>query len=360
MASPEVWTVGAGLPGMAAKQAERAEAAGYDGLVLVDSQNLAGDPYVALTVAAHATDRLKLGTGVTNPVTRHPAVTAAAIASVQGESGGRALLGIGRGDSALAHLGRAPAPVDLFERYLAQLQAYLRGDAVSFDEAGAMAADAHRPLDTLGLADAPRESRLEWIAMAGPKVPVAVVATGPKVLAVAARQADRVTFAVGAEPERIRWAQSVVREARAKAGLSESGISFGAYVNVVAHADKATAQQIGSGGLATFARFNVMHGWSSGPHAAADRDVLSELHDAYDMTRHTRAGSPQAGRITAEFADRFAILGPPAECVDRLRALAALGLDHFVVVGPSIGADRDEAVAASRRFAEEVLPALRD
>jgi 5,10-methylenetetrahydromethanopterin reductase len=359
MASPEVWTVGVGLPGMAARQAERAEAAGYDGLVLVDSQNLAGDPYVALTVAAHATDRLKLGTGVTNPVTRHPAVTAAAIASVQGESGGRALLGIGRGDSALAHLGRAPAPVDVFERYLVQLQAYLRGDAVSFDESGALATDARRDLDTLGLSAAPEESRLEWIAMAGPKVPVAVVATGPKVLAVAARHADKVTFAVGADPERIAWAQSVVLDARREAGLAESGVSFGAYVNVVAHSDKATAQQIGSGGLATFARFNVMHGSSSGPHAEADREMLRSLHDAYDMTRHTRAGSPQAGTITAEFADRFAILGPAAECVDRLRALAALGLDHFVIVGPSIGADPAEAKAAARRFVEDVLPALR-
>jgi alkanesulfonate monooxygenase SsuD/methylene tetrahydromethanopterin reductase-like flavin-dependent oxidoreductase (luciferase family) len=136
-------------------------------------------------------------------------------------------------------------------------------------------------------------------------------------------------------------------------------VSFGAYVNVVAHDDKAVAQQIGSGGLATFARFNVMHGRPSGPHDDADRGVLSGVHDAYDMTRHTRAGSPQAGAITAEFADRFAILGPPAECVDRLRGLAALGLDHFVIVGPSLGADRDEAIAASRRFADEVLPALR-
>ena len=40
------------------------------------------------------------------------------------------VLGIGRGDSALAHLGRAPARLAWFERYLANLQAYLRGDAI--------------------------------------------------------------------------------------------------------------------------------------------------------------------------------------------------------------------------------------
>jgi 5,10-methylenetetrahydromethanopterin reductase len=50
-----------------------------------------------MAIAAHVTDRIQLGTGVTNPYTRHPAVAAGAVASIQGESGGRAVLGIGRG-----------------------------------------------------------------------------------------------------------------------------------------------------------------------------------------------------------------------------------------------------------------------
>src|SRR5438105_3703561 len=107
----EIWAAGAGVPGHSARRAAQVEAEGYDGLAFVDSQNLAGDCYVALALAAAATQRLKLATGVTNPFTRHPAVAACAIASVQAESGGRAMLGIGRGDSALAHLGFAPAPV---------------------------------------------------------------------------------------------------------------------------------------------------------------------------------------------------------------------------------------------------------
>src|SRR5438067_1549384 len=114
----EFWTTGIAHAQVAARAAERAEAAGFDGMVVVDSQNLSGDPYVALTLAAGATEHLKLGTGVTNTSTRHPAATAAGIASVHVVSGGRAHLGIGRGDSALAHLGFAPAPV-------AELAAYV-------------------------------------------------------------------------------------------------------------------------------------------------------------------------------------------------------------------------------------------
>jgi 5,10-methylenetetrahydromethanopterin reductase len=360
VAAPEVWTVGVGLPGLVERQAERAEASGYDGMVLVDSQNLAGDPYVFLTVAAGVTDRLRLGTGVTNPVTRHPAVTASSIASVHAVSGGRAVLGIGRGDSALAHLGRAPAPVEVFERYLTDLQAYLRGEAVTFTEAGAsLGDDAPHAVDSLRLARAPDESRMSWIGMAGAKVPVAVAATGPKVLAAAARRADRVTLAVGADPERVMWARAVVEAARADAGLPVDAISIGAYVNVVAHPDRDLAWHIGEGGIATFARFNVMHGKPTGPHSASELSVLEDLHTRYDMTKHTQAGSPQAGALTAEFADRFAVMGPSDYCVQRLQALVALGLDHFIIVGPSLGADRAEASAAARRFAEEVLPALR-
>ncbi len=118
----------------AARTAQEVEAAGWDGMLVVDSQNLSGDPYVALALAASATRRIGLGTGVTNSVTRHAAATATAITSVNRVSNGRAVLGIGRGDSALAHLGRAPARLGQFERYLKQLQAYLSGEAVSFDD----------------------------------------------------------------------------------------------------------------------------------------------------------------------------------------------------------------------------------
>lgn len=334
--------MGAGVPGTAARQAERAEAAGFTGILMVDSQNLAGDPYIALALAAHATTKLKLGTGVTNPVTRHPAATAAAIATVQAESGGRAQLGIGRGDSALAYLGRAPAGIDAFESYLVQLQAYLRGDDVPFP------ADAD--LDRLNLADAPKSSRLAWIEMAGPKVPVSVAATGPRMIAIAAQHADRVTLAVGADPERVRWGVGLAR--------ANGASSVGAYVNVVAHDDIDTARALAEGGVASFARFSVMHGTPSGPVDDEQRDVLTNVHRAYDMTAHTRAKTPQAAALTPSFADRFAVLGPSAHCVDRLRELVEFGLDHLAIIGPSMGADRDEAAAAQRRFVAEVLPAL--
>ena len=346
----EVWATGISLPGVAVRMAQRAEADGFDGWFVVDSQNLAGDCYVALAQAAAATERIQLGTGVTNPFTRHPAVTASAIASVHAASGGRAVLGIGRGDSALAHLGLAPAPVALFERYLSQVQAYLRGEDVPFDGLGSQAV---ADVGSLGLAGQPTASRLHWLPADLPKVPVTVAATGPQVIDAAARAADRVTLALGADPERVTWGMERARAVR-------PDVRMGAFVNVVCHDELDTARALASGGMSTFARFNVMHGTTHGPIGEDARELLREVHDAYDMRAHTRAGSPQAERITSEFADGFAVLGPPARCIARLRELVGLGLDHLVIVGPSLGADPDEGRAAHQRFVSEVLPALHE
>ena len=316
-------------------------------MVVVDSQNLSGDPYVALTLAAGVTSTLKLATGVTNTSTRHPAATAAAIASVHVASGGRAALGIGRGDSALAHVGFAPAPVGELEAYIRVVRAYLRGEAVPFSELTRFAHAGTRPIDSLGLADAPTDSRLHWLPRELDPVPVEVAATGPKVLA-AARHADRVLVAVGADPERVAWARDLA-----------AAPATGAFVNVVAHKDRDVARDLMRGGLSTFARFNTMHGEQNGPLAEADRDILQTLHASYDMTKHTQTGSPQANLLTDEFVDRFGIAGPPDYCIDRLRALVDLGIDKFVIVGPSLGSDPAEARTAAATFTNEVLPALR-
>ena len=353
----EAWTVGIPFPGLVEAMATRAEAAGFDGFAVVDSQNLAGDCYVGLTLAATATDHIQLGTAVTNPVTRHPAATAAAAASLQLASGGRFVLGIGRGDSALAHLGRAPAPVSLFERYLVALQGYLRGEELPFEDLTFHEGVAP-PVNTLGLASAPDGSRLHWVNPSAAKVPVEVAATGERVIGAAARHADRIMLAVGADPARVRWGIESVRAARTDAGLDPDGVSVGAFVNVVAHDDLDVARTLVSGGLSTFARFSVMHGTPSGPVDDSQRAVLDTVHGRYDMNVHTQTGSPQASALTPEFIDRFAIVGTAATCRSRLAELVALGLDKLIVTGPSLGSDRDQARAATERFSAEVLPAL--
>src|SRR3954467_5899409 len=68
----------------AQRTAQEIEATGWDGMLVVDSQNLSGDPYVSLALAAVVTRRIGLGTGVTNSVTPHAAPAPGAPTRVPG------------------------------------------------------------------------------------------------------------------------------------------------------------------------------------------------------------------------------------------------------------------------------------
>jgi 5,10-methylenetetrahydromethanopterin reductase len=335
----EIWTLSVPIPKLAGELAARAEAAGFDGIAFTDSQSLTGDVFAGLALAAHATRRIRLATGVTNPVTRHPAATASAIATVHAISNGRAVLGIGRGDSALFQIGLEPAPLATFERFLGQVAAYLRGSEVDLD----------------GFA-----SRVGWIAnLEHAPVPVDVAATGPKVIELSARVADRITFAVGASPERVRWGIQRARAARSAAGLDLESLRFGAYVNVAPHPDVAVARELVRGGVGTMAHFSGMRGSSADGVAAEDRSVFEGIHSRYEREKHTLGRARHAAALEPEFLDRFAVVGPTQTCVARLLELVEAGVSKLIVTGASFDADREQAVRSRVLFEREVLPALR-
>lgn len=339
-----------GIPGQTAALARRIEEEGWDGLGFGDSQNMAVDPYPELALAAEATTRLKVGPSVTNPLTRHAAVTATAIATIQAESGGRAVLGIGRGDSALSHIGLAPAPVPVFERYLERVQAYLRGDEVPFD----VERDGKGIVpssETLRMAGEPTGSRLRWISDV-PKVPVDVAASGPRVIKAAARHAESVTLAVGVDPERVVWAKNIATDI-------QPGIQLGSYIPIIVHPDRATARGLVAGSATSFARFSVMHGKVSGPADERQRETLERMHASYDMKEHFNHQSPQTRVMTDEDIDAFGIAGPPDYCIERLQALIEVGVTRLFFMGGGLGIDKDEALASRRRLVEKVLPAVR-
>ena len=314
--------------------ARKAEAWGFDGLLLADSQNLNADVWIELALAAAATERIAIGTGVTNPATRHPAVTASAAATLQEESGGRAVLGLGRGDSALTQIGRRPVHPPELERALVEIQGFLRGEEVTLEDGS--------------------RSRIGWIAESErPKVPVAVAATGPHVIEIGARHAERVDFTVGAEPDRLRWA---VETARAVEG--DGSLSLGAYVNVGVHPDRAAARDLVRGSTAILARF-AAEGAPADGLSDVTRAGIEQLEADYDEARHGQGAAPAARRLEDEFIDRFAVVGPADEVAERLTALGEIGVERVIVVPGSLDADPAAVEESNERFAAEVLPALR-
>jgi 5,10-methylenetetrahydromethanopterin reductase len=337
------------------RQAERAEAAAFDGLFYSDSQNIRMECWVALALAAKVTSRLKLGTLVTNPVTRHPAVTASAAATLQEVSHGRIVLGVGRGDSALAYLGYGPVPLARFVRYLDRLQGYLRGDEVAFDPDDAPGLPG---LDSLGYGTVPPASKIRWLPASQPKVPVDVAGSGPKVIALAARLADGVTIAVGADIERLTSMRASVRSVRQAAGLSPDAFSTAALLTVV-HPDRDVARQMAAGPVTSMGRWSVLQ--SRGTAAVPDERTRAEFQAAraaYDMTRHMEISTSHAAAVSTEVIDRLGIAGPPDYCIERIREIQGLGFDRLVI--PAQLADGDPAAELSRTLLlHEVLPNIR-
>jgi 5,10-methylenetetrahydromethanopterin reductase len=322
--------------GRVAATARTVEARGFDGLLVADSQNLNADVWVELALAAAATQRIRLGTGVTNPVTRKLAVTASAAATLQAETGGRAVVGLGRGDSAVTQLGGRPVGAAGFELALAALQGYLAGEEVAYDGAP--------------------PNRIAWVAGDGfPKVPVVVAATGPHVIAAAARHADAIDFTVGAEPERLRWAVATARDAAAAAGRPAP--SLGAYLNVAVHPDRAAARELVRGSTAIFARF-ATEGAPADGLSTVTRAGIAALAEGYEPARHATAAAPQAVGLSGDFIDRFAVVGTADDVVARLRELEAIGIERVIVVAGSLDADPADVAASNDRFAADVLPRL--
>ncbi len=355
----EFWRAGGSMSATSMAEARQIEAQGWDGQMFMDSQSLSADPYVMMGAWAVATERLKLSTGVTNPLTRHPAVTAAAAASLQSLSKGRAVLGIGRGDSALAYLGHAPATLAVFRQALVELQTLLSGGEVAFGDHMSVASAASA--ETLSLGDRPEASRLQWLPEGLPKVPLDVAATGPKVIELAATLAERLTFSVGAIPERLQWGIDIARAARARQRDEKGTLSYGAQIIVVCHPDTDAMLPVAAGMVAPLARFQVIQGDAAGPKSREDEENFAAIRRGYDMTRHgnvTPHGKIKGASLAREFVERFAIVGPPDHCVERLLELIALGIERFVVVGPGF---HPEAAGpkGTTLFASEVIPAVR-
>src|SRR5262249_32386758 len=202
-------------------------------------------------------------------------VTASAALSLQVESDGRAVLALGRGDSSVQRIGKTQDPVARFARYVAAVQAYLRGDAVDRD----------------GFA-----SRLEWLPPAGvANVPGWVAATGPGVIEVGARHADRICFAVGADPDHLATVLAQARNAAAAAGRDPSSLRYGAYVTCVLADDVAAARDAVRGSAATFARFSALPGSPLERLPPPLRRAAEYLREHYGMPEHT----PPRGAHTA-------------------------------------------------------------
>lgn len=292
---------------------QRAEELGW-GYALIPWNPLSRrDPYMELAIAAGRTSRIKLGLLLDNPVLHHPAVSASSIATLDIMSGGRALLTLGVGDTAVRWLGLRPARMAELEEATVLARRLLAGKEV---DVGAV-----RPAQ---------------LVHARP-VPVWIAAGGPKTIEMAGRVADGVFLRVGRHPENLRTAIERVHAGAREAGRDPDEIGIGLIFHTVMSDDpdeiRATARSMAAGYYEYSPALFEIPGlpWDGPSVEELKKQVYPDFHHAPDLVESGNLVS----FLDEETADSFALFGSADDIAGQLRAaIEAVGRVDIVVPHP--------------------------
>jgi alkanesulfonate monooxygenase SsuD/methylene tetrahydromethanopterin reductase-like flavin-dependent oxidoreductase (luciferase family) len=152
----------------------RAEELGLHSFWVYDTPMVHGDPFVALSLCAKATRRIRLGIGVTSPALRSAPAAASGLASLNALAPGRIVCGVGTGNTARRTLGMRPTTAATLETFTSALQDLCAGRTTEHREGDRVR--AIRFLHTGGHANT--TDPIEFV----------VAALGPKAAAVAGRR----------------------------------------------------------------------------------------------------------------------------------------------------------------------------
>jgi probable F420-dependent oxidoreductase len=308
-----------------------AERNGFEYGWTYDSHVLWQEAYPLLTLAAAGTSTLKLGLNVTNPGTREPTVTASAFATLQDISGGRMVMGIGRGDSARRTIGLNPVSVAQFERSVAMIRQLMNGGTVRWNDVDIELAWA-RDLD---------------------RIPLYVAGYGPKVLAVAGRHADGVIIQL-ADPEIVEWIVGQVHAAATEAGRDPTEIK------VIACAPAVVSEEMSSAceqvrwfpAMVSNHVFDLLSRYDKSALPASLTDYVERMkREAYDYAEHSRVGAAHGEQVSDETSERFCILGPAGRHVEKLERLRSAGVDQWNIYLMTQGQEETLAV-----YGSEIIP----
>jgi 5,10-methylenetetrahydromethanopterin reductase len=318
-------------PEYTARMARLGDDYGFDMVGIADTPGNAMDPWVAMTLSVAATSRVRLATCVTNLVTRHPAITASAAASVDVVSGGRTILGIGAGHSGVANVGGAPAGPGVLREGVEFLRTALSGAPASW-----------RGVTT----------HLPWVRR---RVPVYAAASGPGALRAAGAAADGAFVNYGLGPEHVSRAWELIEAGAKEAGRPAAAVDVWSIACLdVSPRREAAFEKLGNilGFVAAYILGPDPEGRGVPPELVPG---LRELRASY-TTRQREMDANLVKRLGLfdYLRARLAVAGTPEDCVGQVRAAEAAGATQLMFT-VSLAADPINTVEL---FGREVLPAL--
>ena len=309
----------------------QAEGAGFEYGWLFDSHVLWREPYPLLTLMAQATERMRLGTCVTNPATREPSVTA----SLAG--GPRRALRRPDGPRDRARRLRPARPRQAADD---------DGDARGGDPRRSGSSSRGDPVEYEGT-----ELQLPWTG--NWTLPVWVAGYGPMALAMTGRIADGVILQL-ADPDLIRWFVGQVREAEAAAGGATGSVKVQAAAP--AHVGDLELCRERTRWFPALVSNHVVDLVNKYPREELPEALTGYIRDrtGYDYLHHAEVGSTNAGFVGDEVTDRFCVLGSVDDHVAKLRELADAGVDQFNIY--LMNGDEEEILEV---YGREIIPAMR-
>ena len=308
----------------------QAEDAGFTYGWLFDSHVLWKEVYLLLTIMAQSSQRLRLGTCVTNPATREPSVTAAVLATLNEISGGRMDLGIGRGDSARRVMGKPPTTLARLEEATLLIRDLVEGRTVNQDGT---------PL------------HFSWTR--GDKLPVWIAGYGPKALEVTARIADGVILQL-AEPDLIRWFVGQLRDAARAAGRNPNEIKVMAAAPAHVGAMELCRDRVRwFPALVSNHVVDLVNKYDPADLPSALTGYVRD-RKGYDYLHHAEVGSSNAEFVSDDVVDRFCVIGSVEDHMKKLAELADAGVDQFNIY--LMNGDEDEVLEI---YGREIVPAMR-
>ncbi len=317
-----------------AEQVRLAENEGFD-QVWYANHKLYRDMWVGMAIAAMHTQRVQVGTFVAEPYSLHPALIAAAIATIDELSGGRAILGLGAGSANFKELGiRVDRPARAIAESVRMIRGLLDGERGTWEGEQFTARDVwlHLPV---------RQA-----------LPVIVASRGDRVLQAAGEVADGAMVATYATPEGLRHGREMVRQGLARAGRSEEGYQLLTRVDVHVDEDRRAARDAVRPMIATM----VM---ASYPDTAflqhAGLEITPELAE---MSRQkNEALAFRSGHLVPdEFVRQYAWVGTPDEVAGQVAAVVDAGFSGIVVLPQPLSTDMGPQL---QRFARDVIPRVR-
>jgi 5,10-methylenetetrahydromethanopterin reductase len=280
---------------------------GYDNVWFGDSQNIWRESSVVMGAAAVGTERIVFGTGVTNAVTRHRSLLASTWATLAEYTGGRAVLGIGTGDSSLRTMGLKPLRLAELEEAVSELRALFRGEEVAEATSG-----AHYHLNYL-------EGPID--------VPVYIAASAPKILQMSGRIADGVIVLVGTAPHFIEAALERIDAGAKESGRTLDDLRIVLWTPTAIHEDSTEARDLVRAHVS-----RVVIRPLPAPVEPHLQEAVDRIRASYDYYHHMDTEASHADLVPDELVDLFALAGTPAECEKRLAQITGLGVDQVSIV----------------------------